>query len=224
MSNAFASAIFLYRNSDKVRNGDATRKPVVLAQAGSLVDKVAKTDSKIGQSTKATLDAFEKSSTLSVGSKAVDAAGKLVNPLIIASSCAKVINSDDKEATLYQEAGGIGTMFAFEHAMKKDGVKSLVKEKSEGIIKTSLKGLAKKIKPIAEMSEESSNKIVKLGGFILSGIAFVAASMTGYSVGAEAGADTINKKRAKEQTNTAATAPQTMAYEEPQEQNLQIES
>lgn len=195
MSNAFASAIFLARNTGKVQHGDIARTPAVVAQAGSLVHKVSQLDTTIGKGTKSALVAIDKTPKLSFGSKAVNAAGELVNPLLIAASAYRVATADDKESALYNETGGMSGMFAAEGMMKKESVNKYVKKKGAEITEVGVEKLAKIIKPLEHLSEHSKNKIIKAGSFIIAGAAMVGASIMGYSAGADLGASALKQKR-----------------------------
>ncbi|MDD3237009.1 MAG: hypothetical protein PHV37_02800 [Candidatus Gastranaerophilales bacterium] len=212
MSNAFASAIFIARNTDKVKHGDIGRAPVILAQTGSLVDKVSKLDNSVGKTTKTALDAFEKST--SFGSKALNVAGKLVNPLLIGAAGIRVATSENKEATLYHEAGGMSAMFAAEKLMKSKTAKEIVRQKGDNLTEFALEKLGKNIKTIGNMSAKSKNKVMMATGFILSGLAFVGASMLGYDLGSKVGDSAYQKKHKNtenksESLNTSQSANQT---------------
>lgn len=222
MSNAFASAIFLARNTEKVQHGDLGRAPVVAAQAGSFLNKVSELDNSIGKSTKTAIDAFEKSTNVSFGTNALNTAGKLVNPLLVAAAGLRVATSDDKEASLYKEAGAMTVMFAAEKAMKSNLVKEVVRQNSDDLVEVAIKGLSKVIKPLENISQASKNKVLKASCFILSGIAFVGASILGYDIGAQAGESAIKKKREKNETKAAEN--NTKAPVTPSSNNFLIKS
>lgn len=213
MSNAFATAIFLARNSGKVQSGDVARTPVVVAQTGSLIKKVTDLDNTIrkgvivdkaadvgdviANGSKA-VDAFEKGSKVtSFGSKAINAAGDLVNPLLVAAAAYRVGTADekDRESVLYKETGGMGTMFAAEHIMKKESVNNFVKKNGDEVIEMGIDKLAKVIKPLEKLAPKSKSKVIKIGSFILAGAAMVGASIMGYSEGADIGTKLYAQKR-----------------------------
>ncbi len=201
MSNAFASALFLMRNTEKVQQGELARTPVVVAQAGSVINKVSQIDSSIGKTTKTAIDAFEKSSKLSFGSKAVKVAGDMVNPLLIAAAGVRVATAQDKEAALYEEGAAMAGMFGAEALMKKSGVKQFVKENTEEGLEKGVKFLSNYIKPLNDAGMDSKNKFVKIGSFILSGLMFVGASIVGYDTGKKIGKGIIHDKRMKNGEN-----------------------
>ncbi len=185
MSNAFASTVFLFRNTEKVKHGDIGRAPVVGAQTVSTVNKIRQIDGAVGKSTQSAVSA------LGLSEKALNFAGNLVNPLIVASSALKISQAEDKEAASFHEAGGLGVMFASEHLMKKAGVKDILKKYGDDIGEASVKRISKVLK----LTNESSNKSIKIISGLLTGIAFVGASITGYSLGAKAGDEVIEAKR-----------------------------
>lgn len=195
MSNAFASALFLARNVGKVNNGDKGRTPAVVAQTGSLINKVSELDHSVGKGTQSVLTAMENSPKLSFGSRAINAAGELVNPLLVVASAYRVATSDDKESALYKEVPAMGGMFAAEALMKKKSVDDYVKHKSSELTEKGMSKLYKIIKPLDKLSEHSKNKIIKIGSFIITGAAMVGASVLGYSVGADEGKKALTQKR-----------------------------
>lgn len=195
MSNAFASALFLARNVDKVNKGDKGRTAAVAAQVGSLVNKVSELDHSVGKGTQSILTTMKNTPKLSFGASAIEVAGSLVDPLLVVAGAYRVATSDDKEASLYKEVPALSGMFAAEAMMKKKSVNDYVKRKSSELTEHGMNKLSKIIKPLENLSEHSKNKIIKLGSFIITGAAMVAASIMGYSLGADVGKEALTKKR-----------------------------
>ena len=225
MSNAFASAVFLVRNTDKVNHGDISRAPVVVAQTGGLINKVSQIDSSIGQTTNTAVEALDKSAKIPFGASALNTAGKLVNPLIIASSGVKVLTSDDKEKTIFEEAGALGGMFAAEGFMKNKEVQKVVHTAADDVIRLGMEKIGKFIKPVGEAAKNSNNKFVKIATAIISGAAFVGASIFGYNTGKEIGQKALNTKHKLFDNNNPVTKATTASVEQTKnDQQLSIES
>lgn len=186
MSNPIASGIFLMRNADKVKHGDISRAPVVGAQAISTINKTAQ----------ATEQGKKAASALKISETAVEKniAGKLVNPLIVASSIIKVAESDDKEATGFHEAGALSSMFAFERMMNDDAVKGLLKGYSTELGEAGME----KICNLTKKGYKSGSKPVKIFSAVMGAVAFVAASIIGYDTGGKIGDKLLEYKRGKE--------------------------
>lgn len=110
-------------------------------------------------------------------SKGAAIARKIVYPLIIGSGVYNTLVADDKVKTGAAQAGGIGTMYAFEQI-------------SEG----ALKSLDKKISSTAVCK---NNKLARIGWYIAKGMCFVAASLTGYNIGSNGAEKIVDTSRAK---------------------------
>ena len=116
-------------------------------------------------------------STAGFWGKAAKFARKIVYPLIIASGIYNTARAKDKVKTGAMQAGGIGTMFAFETVAEK-----------------ALKNIAKKLldKPVCQQ-----HKAARIGVYVAKGLAFVGASLLGYTVGSNGAENIVNKIRAK---------------------------
>lgn len=111
---------------------------------------------------------------------------KLLYPLIILSGAYNTIKSDDKVKTGIQQAGGISSMYVFE--------------------KFAEKGLNKIEKKFCSTNTIKNNKKLSVGLYILKGLAFISASLTGYNLGnkfATKAVDTI--RNSKQEQNPAST-------------------
>lgn len=219
MSNAISSIIFLGRNTDKALHGDVSRAPVAFAQAGSVVDKVARLDNTVGKSTSTAINSLCGGAN-SIGAKAIHGASKLVNPLLVASAGIRVAAADDKEAAVYKEGFAIGSMFAAEKAMKSKQINTFVQKHSDDAAKKIFsKAAATKIgkkvltkygdeaiEDIIKNASRSNNKFVKFAALAISGITFVAASIAGYDLGAKVGTSVVEKKRSKNNNSQENTA------------------
>ncbi len=234
MSNAFASGVFLLRNTEKVQNGEIGRAPAVVAQTGSLANKtktlieeINKFDAKVANTADTAVDVYKSSAkAASFGSKALNLAGELVDPLLVVAAGVRVLSADDKEAALYNEAGGMTGMFAVERLMKKSGVKDFIKANSDEAVELGIKKLSKYIKPLQNVSEKSKNKFVKAATFIITGTVFVLGSILGYDTGKKIGQNALESKREKEATSKIAQNSNQIieADESPQNSTLSIES
>ncbi|MDR1168488.1 MAG: hypothetical protein LBK53_06350 [Heliobacteriaceae bacterium] len=176
MCNAIASIIFAGRNYDKTKSGEVGRAPVFLFQTAKVVDAALKYDSKIAK------NAVSVFNRLAGQSKVLDYTGKAlkwgmnnINPLICASGGLKTLMSDDKLTTGITETGALATMFAGEAVMKCIVNSSAVKNSIQKASKLKL------LKPLFNFIKKG-----KFGGkaaAILKGAAFVAASVSAYSLG-----------------------------------------
>ena len=116
-------------------------------------------------------------------SKGAAIARKIVYPLIIGSGVYNTLVSDDKVRTGAAQAGGIGTMYAFEQISEK-----------------ALNSIQKKL---MSKSNISGNKWARAGWYIAKGAAFVAASLGGYTLGSSGGEAIVDKKRKEKEAKNA---------------------
>lgn len=114
-------------------------------------------------------------------SKITNVVKKALYPLIIMSGIYNTAKADDKVKTGASQAGGIATMFLFEQLAEK--------------------GLNAAEKNLRETQAVKNNKKLALGLYILKGLAFVTASLTGYAAGSHIGETSVNniRKRNEEQ-------------------------
>lgn len=142
-----ATVGFVFRNGQKVSNGDAGRIPVLVGQAVNAVKAGADSGKAIAKPAQAiinTCSEVAKTDPLFNGlSKAVKFASNNVNPLITASSGLKVFlaKKEDRIKTLITEGGTLGGMFLAEGWMKKNLVGILDKLPIAGKWKPIIKGL-----------------------------------------------------------------------------------
>lgn len=192
MFSAVASGIFAARNVDKTANGDIGRSTVALGQTAGLVQEVAKYDNVFAKGARSALSVF---SDLAKENKAFEYAGKVtkfainnVNPLICASGVVKTAMSDDKIGTGISEAAALSTMFLAE---------SVVKHNYDNVVNSNAcKKLMSKVSKTDAYKFLEKHKWTGKAGMIVKGLAFVAASMTAYSVGKSVGDDIANKVKA----------------------------
>jgi hypothetical protein len=143
-----ATVGFVFRNGQKVSNGDAGRIPVLVGQTVNAVKAGADSGKAIAKPAQAVIDVCNevaKTDKLFNGlSKVVKFASDNVNPLIVASSGLKVAlaKKEDKKRTFITEAGCVAGMFLGEGWMKKNLVGVLDKMNVSGKWKPIVKGLA----------------------------------------------------------------------------------
>ncbi len=190
MGNGFSTGIFLIRNATSAAKGDASRVPVVLAQTGTLIEKVAKYDNALGRGATSAVKAIDTLTKSDYATKVVGLSSKLVTPLLVLGGGIRVLQSDDKEKALYKEAAGIGTMLAAEKIYKTINKKYLTK-----------------------LIDNTNNKYVKTAAAILSALGFVATSIGSYSVGSKVGESlaTDKTKNPDENPNIEAKKIETLA-------------
>lgn len=189
MFSAVASGIFAARNVDKTANGDIGRSTVALGQTAGLVQEVAKYDNVVAKGARSALSVF---SDLAKENKAFEYAGKVtkfainnVNPLICASGVVKTAMSDDKIGTGISEAAALSTMFLAE---------AVVKHNYDNVVNSNAcKKMMSKVSKTDAYKFLEKHKWMGKAGMIVKGLAFVAASMTAYSVGKSVGDDIADK-------------------------------
>jgi len=144
------------------------------------------------------------SKTFDLACKSVNVVSDLVNPILVVASGVRVYNSDDKKSALLKEAGAMSCMFAAEGAAKKllglGGRSAAYKNYKV------LKSAANAIKTFCESNKYLSKfPSGKIGG-ILKGLAFIAASCTGFAVGGDIGKAIADRTTAKQYAETHALA------------------
>lgn len=241
-SNIFSLGIFMPRGAARSFSGDNSRVGTLAAQsvnsvnklrdfqsylaenlhAGELEDFMKNFGNKMSEIDKKITQLDELVPNANIGSKALNVASKIVDPLIVASAGYRVLTADDKEYAAYTEGGSLAGMFATEKLLSSKVVSKTVAETSEKVVKTGVEFLTKNVDSL-KCLEKNSNAAVKIGAFVLSGVVFAAASIFGSNLGGKAGKAIIDKKRGVttppvEETSTT-TEPQNVAKE-----NLSIES
>ena len=143
-----ATVGFVFRNGQKVGNGDAGRIPVFAGQAVNAIKAGAESGKSVFatpcQAVINTASEVAKADPLFNGLlKSVEWASNYVNPLIVASSGLKVAlaKKEDQTKTLITETGSIGGMFLAEGWMKKNLPAILDKLPVSGKWKPIIKGL-----------------------------------------------------------------------------------
>ena len=169
MPNGISCAFFAGRNLvyGKTEN-NVFKEGIGCAQTVRTADTIAQT---------ATVGAKVAAPVKSALSKAASIARKIVYPLIIGSGVYNTLVSNDKVKTGASQAGGIGTMYAFEQ-----------------IAENSLKTLDKKV---LNTSLCQTNKFAKIAWYVAKGMAFVGASLIGYDIGSSSAEKLVDKSRAK---------------------------
>lgn len=195
MYSVAASSFFALRNADKTKNqeGEIGRSVVAVGQAAGVVQEIAKLDGIVANGARSALSVF---SDLAKDNKAFKYAGKAtqfainnVNPLICVSGVIKTSLSDDKVKTGVTEAAALSSMFVWEGCTKEYYENIVNSDKCKSLIESASKN--RFLKPVFEFIEKH-----KLQGKVGSGIkalTFVAASMTGYTIGEKYGGNLADK-------------------------------
>lgn len=189
-----ATVGFVFRNGQKVNNGDASRIPVLAGQVVNAVKAGAESGKPLFatpcQAIINTTGEVAKADPLFNGlCKSVNWASRYVNPLIAASSGLKVVlaKKEDRTKTLITESGCLGGMFLAEGWMKKNLVGILDKLPISAKWKPIVKGLT-----FIAGSIGFSTLGAKIGKYI--------ADRADIPFGKEARAEYYRKKEAKAQT------------------------
>lgn len=187
MPNGISCAYFATRNFIYgTKENNLFKEGIGLAQTIRTADAAAKA---AAQATKnvAKTPLFAK-----LLSKGADKCCAILYPLIIASGVYNTVKSKDKVKTGISQAGGIGTMFAFEQTLayiQKKAVPALIKKYGSKI--------PKNISNIVSKSSNflNTNKYGKVLKYILQGILFATVSMGGYNTGSKIGEKIVDKYR-----------------------------
>lgn len=104
-----------------VNKGDITRLPVLVGQCANAAEQGIKCNRTINQAANQVLNVASGNKVFNGFAKSVNFVRKNINPLIIASSGAKVVFADKEERTktLITETGTLTGMFLAEGKMKK---------------------------------------------------------------------------------------------------------
>lgn len=104
-----------------VNKGDITRLPVLVGQCANAAEQGIKYSRTINQAANQVLNVANGNKVFNGLTKSVNFVRKNINPLIVASSTAKVVFADKEERTktLITETGTLAGMFLFEGKMKK---------------------------------------------------------------------------------------------------------
>ena len=162
--------------------------------------------------------AEERIRTLSKGDKVIRGfdkffklVGDSVNYFITIASALKVIFADDKETAAWQEGLGLPTMFLFETAAKNFmGMSKFerINGKNIAIERDALYEEVKCVKKVVDKFVKYCNKTEVMGkslkylSSVLKGMAFVAASITGYKLGSYVGTNIAKSLKENRENNT----------------------
>ena len=176
--------------------------------AGGQMYKAFENSATISKNSNNTISNFfrgaeERIRTLSKGDKVVRGFDKVfkligdsVNYFITIASALKVIFADDKETAAWQEGLGLPTMFLFEYGAKKFLGMSKIQRINGKNVAIEREALYKEVKAVKNVVEKFVNycnktkvfgKSIKYLPSVFKGLAFVAASITGYKLGSYAG-------------------------------------
>lgn len=167
MPNGISCAYFAARNHlYGQKEHNIFKEGIAGAQTARTIDTITKTGVMKGPAAAPLSKFFGKAAAI---------ARKIVYPLIIASGVYNTAKADDKVRTGASQGAGIATMYMFEQIAEK-GLNNINKK----ALNTTL---------------VKNNKYARAGLYVLKGLAFVAASLTGYNAGSKAGEIVIDKFR-----------------------------
>ena len=173
MPNGISCAYFAVRNHlYGQKESNIFKEGIAAAQTTRTVDAVAQAGAAKGAVSGPAAKFFGKAAKI---------ARKIVYPLIIGSGIYNTVKADDKVRTGASQGAGIAAMYLFEQTAEK-GLNSL----NKAVLNTNL---------------AKNNKYARAGVYILKGLGFVAASLTGYNAGSKAGEIVIDKFRDIRQSN-----------------------
>lgn len=168
------STVFGIRNIDNSQKGHVGKTAVAGGQIRNAIVAAREVDGVVGQSATTFIDTCKTLSkqekVFELAGKALNLAGKYVNPLIVVSSGIDVAMSDDKEKTFVENSIALGAMFAMENYMKKH-LADVVK----------IKGISNIAEKITKATENT--KYGKYVAPVTHGLAFVVGSCTAYAAG-----------------------------------------
>lgn len=179
MPNGVSCAYFAFLNHENgLKQDNVFREGVAVAQTTRTIDAIA------ASNTIASTPVLNSVLTpvRPVFSKLAAISRKIIYPLFILSSVFNTFKSNDKLKTGASQASGLVLMSTFETLEVK-----------------LLKLLEKKLPALSKIS---GNKYGKYLMYLLKGIMFITASMTGYTLGNKLGAKTVDKLRAVKQKNS----------------------
>lgn len=195
MYSVAASSFFALRNIDKTKNqeGEIGRSAVAVGQAAGVLQEIAKLDGAVAKTARSALSVFsdmaKDSKTFKYAGKATQFAINNVNPLICVSGVIKTSLSDDKVQTGVTEACALGSMFVWEETTKAYYNDIINSQKCKNLVESASKN--KFLKPMFEFIEK--HKLQGKAGAVVKALTFVAASMTGYTIGETYGGDLAGK-------------------------------
>lgn len=196
MYSAVASSFFALRNVNKTEKGEVGRSTVALGQTAGVVQEIAKYDGAVANTARSALSVFsdmaKQNKAFRYAGKATQFAVNNVNPLICVSGAIKTAMSDDKLKTGVTEAAALAFMFSGEGLTKLHYDRLVNSQTCKNLLNAASK--TNILKPIFEYI--SKNNLGGKVGAIAKGLAFVAASLTSYSIGENIGGDLSSKVKA----------------------------
>lgn len=171
MPNGISCAYFAARNHIYgKKEHNVFKEGIATAQTARTIDSVAQAGIVKGPLATPVSSFFQKAAKI---------ARKIVYPLIIGSGIYNTVVSDDKVKTGASQATGIATMYAFEQVAEKS-----LKNINEKLLKNNF---------------VKNHKTARIALYVLKGLGFVAASLSGYNVGSKAAEHIVDESRAKKQ-------------------------
>ena len=176
MPNGVSCAYFAAKNLEVgIKEKNVFRGGIAGIQTARTADAAAQTFCKTGAAiTKSTVFSGVKN----VLGKVAVIAKKLLYPLIICSGIYSTVKSDDKVKTGISQATGIGLMYGMEQLAEKTFIKQIESKVSA-----------------------TNNKKLKIGWYILRGLAYATCSLAGYDIGNKVAGKTVDKIREHKNKN-----------------------
>lgn len=148
-STIVRSGLFGLRNVDKTQQGHIGKCAVAGGQIRNAIVEARKYDGVVGETAKTAIEALKSLSqeqkVFDYAGKALNLAGKYINPLICVSAGIDVALADDKEKAFVENTFGLAGMFAVESMMKKH-LDKIVKVKGIDTIAEKVMKFASKFK------------------------------------------------------------------------------
>jgi len=186
---AVSNSIFAARREQKTED-DVTNAPLLLGQSVSAcreLGPICKTAQILDNSFEAYCDS---SKAFSKPACVVRCISKHINPAIYATTAVQIVMADDKEEALAEKGSGVFVMRVAEETAKSaiGGKGEEIAYKMYNLTRIGASNSTKSIeKDIAKVLEKSKDKKMKIAGIAIEGVTLVAASITGYGVGAKGG-------------------------------------
>ena len=171
-----------------IRNGDKALNNGSDSGVRGIVGAIQ--TAKAGTSIFAEINKYDKFAK--VAQNTANYASKYVNPLLCVASIARIAASKDKPSATIEESCAMGSMFGVEAIMKSQFKAGSILAESK-LVKTGIEKLSKFLQKTPILKNLSTTTV----GSVLTGLLFIAGSITAYTVGHNIGKKIADKTTRK---------------------------